>query len=125
MADVRIALAPTEPGFPQTIALLSIRELQEVMAIIGLIGLAVSVFVWIGVKAAQGALRELEAKWLSDHKEYRSTSPPKTHGPQLPGLIGGGSPQAHNSGHLAPIALPVSFASAWTILLILLFYGKG
>ena len=119
VADVRTHIA--EPTFPQAAAMGSIRELRELMVVIALVGFFISVFVWIGVKAAQIALKELEDKWLAQHREYKTSAAPKTHGPDLPGIIGGGSPSAHNWGHLAPIALPASFAATWAILLYLQF----
>jgi hypothetical protein len=121
VADVRTALLPhsSEPNFPNAAAIGSIRELQALMIVICLVGFAVSVFVWIGVKAAQIALKEIEEKWCAEHPEYNRAAT-KTHGPDLPGIIGGGSRSAHNWGHLAPIALPASFGTAWGILLYLL-----
>jgi hypothetical protein len=51
-----------------------------------------------------------------DKKETTHGTPPKDNGLGLPGLIGGGSPQAHRFGFQAPSFLPLVFVVGWFFL---------
>ena len=131
IADVKgNLLIRADMGTPQTLqstALASIRDLKLVNFIICAVGFLVSMFVYCGIWAARTAIDEVEARWHEENPDYRPESPenkkrkkPKTHGPHLPGLLGGGSPTAHLWGGLAPPILCTVFMMAWAVLF---FYG--
>lgn len=92
------------------------------MITVALVGLFVSILVYFSVWAARLAITKVEARWHDVYEQYKSSdAKPDTHGwpPHLypfPGLIGGGSPEAHNFGFQAPLWLPIVFIVGWFVL---------
>ena len=125
LADLKVALVNLglKQGDPNYVALNNFaHDTHKAMLIIGCLGFSISTSIFLGAFGAQRAIGKIEKKWLSQNPEYKP-KPGKsdTNGPDLPGLIGGGSPLAHWLGFGAPIAIPVVFVVAWFFLLILRF----
>jgi len=102
---------------------LGLRELHVAMIILALVGLFVSGCVYLSVSAARIAIGELERRWRELHQEYgKSGTNENTHGPHLPGLVGGGDHRAHALGFHAPTALPIGIVAAWVLLLVFTYF---
>ena len=69
-----------------------------------------------GLVLAGLAIKKIEKKWHNGCGwAYQSDEKTDTHGPHLPGLVGGGRPFAHFLGYGAPLLI---FMTAWAILLM-------
>ena len=113
----------------------TLSDLHFLLAALAFTGIVVSMAVYLSIRAARLAISELENRWHELHDSYapkgtfewwpwyrnylkgRETAH-KTHGPLLPGLIGGGHPAAHWLGFYAPTYLPVLLVLVWVFLLV-------
>jgi hypothetical protein len=97
---------------------LGLDGLRIATVAVALVGLWVSLGVYVSVSAARIAIEELERKWQVLYQEYVRVATPATFVPPLPGMTGGGSALAHRLGFWAPAALPIGFIAAWVVLII-------
>lgn len=117
LIDLRIAANATKAvakavSTPPTDLQNAIRDLQLAMVVIGGVGLAVSLLVFLGACGAQIAILKIRSQYQPP------TEDSNTHETHLPGLIGGGSDLAHFLGVVGPLFIPIIFALAWLILLL-------
>jgi hypothetical protein len=113
IADQKAALLTAKTPTPAQVSRhididLSIDALQHGIVIICGVGLAVSVFVFLGALGAQIATSHLRCKWRDEHDEGC-----------LPRVVGGGSTPAYILGAVAPLCIPLVLTLAW---LLLFFY---
>lgn len=146
IADIREGLLSTAIDTRRVQAsnvLHSISDLQIFLLVLTVVGMGVSFFVYVSVRAARYAIQELEVRWRSidpDNDQaqesvrlsslfspsflirvWRNDAFIKTHGanpPGLPGLVGGGHPLANFFGFHAPNGLPLLFIGVWLFLMI-------
>jgi hypothetical protein len=70
-----------------------LADLHITMIAIAVVGTCVSIAVYASVFAARISQLELQTRWFELHPEYKSDpegGKNHTHGPRLPGLLGGG-----------------------------------
>lgn len=97
---------------------LGLDGLRIATVTVALVGLWVSLGVYISVSAARIAIEEIEKQWLALYQEYTKAAKPNQYVPSLPGMTGGGSALAHRWGFWAPAALPIGFIAAWVLLIV-------
>jgi len=100
--------------------------LRGLIVVLPLFGIGISLVSFMGVVAAQSAIKNLVTQWNEIHQ---------TNGQQLPYLIGGGVPdgdksgkeatQAHRRGFWAPLCFPWIFVAAWAALLFHCLSHRG
>jgi hypothetical protein len=90
------------------------QALYWLIGVLPFFGIAVSVWSFLGVIAAQDAIASLTKQWEEIEGEYRKRGSTLA----LPKLIGGGDLKAHKWGFLAPKSFPWVFVAAWALLLI-------
>lgn len=150
VADIKLGLLSTyiDPKrVPYVNILHSISDLEILLALLAFVGMGVSFFVYISVRAARYAIHELEMRWRAINpghynppdmklflsigfwvKVWRDDESIKTHGanpPGLPGLVGGGHPVANLLGFHAPNALPLLFVGVWLFLFVDALFDIG
>jgi hypothetical protein len=93
-------------------AVISLQEtmdfLEGLQFILSFLGLCISVISFLGVQAAVRAIRKVSG----DYEEVSKKA-------ELPGLIGGGSEDAHNFGILYPRGIPIVLFFAWLFVILI------
>jgi hypothetical protein len=100
----------------------SVIDLKWLLAAIPLVGVGVSVFVWLSIEAARLSHSKLRRQWRQHRKGAGGL-------PELPMLAGGGSQRALAFGYYAPRLIPWVFITGWMFLVLIridvrLAYGE-
>jgi len=91
-------------------------DLRWVLVAIPLVGVGVSLFVWLAIEAARFSHARLRRQWIRYRKDCGGLS-------ELPLLAGGGSHVALALGYYAPRLIPWVFMVAWLFLITIRLDG--
>ncbi len=130
-AELKVTLlthlaSATPPNAAETILHYApgLNQLGAAMAGLAALGWFVSVAVCVSVWAARTSQMELQRRWWELHEVYDPAHPSKnndlakgSHGPHLPGLVGGGHLHTFGWGMWASLGLPFVFIVGWPLLL--------
>jgi hypothetical protein len=92
-------------------AIIGVTALQWLICVLPILGIAISVFSFMGVIAAQNAIDQLKADWGQAEKQHVLKI-------ILPGITGGGHSKAHPLGFRAPKWFPGIFILTWLFLFV-------
>jgi len=92
-------------------------DLRWVLVAIPLVGVGVSLFVWLGIEAARFSHTKLRTQWRRYRNDCGGLS-------ELPLLAGGGSHVALALGYSAPRLIPWVFMVAWLFLITIRLDGR-